>query len=60
LSSVKQTAPEFLYGVRVGALVVESELQTRQDTGDLIKVAAGLAIFAVIFVVIAAFFNLPR
>jgi len=41
-------------------LVVESELQTRQDTGDLIKVAAGLAIFAVIFVVIAAFFNLPR
>jgi hypothetical protein len=60
LSSVKQIAPEFLYGARVGALVVESELQTRQDTGDLIKVAAGLAIFAVIFVVIAAFFNLPR
>jgi len=28
--------------------------------GDLLKVAAGLAIFVEIFVVIAAFFNLTR
>ncbi len=33
-------------------------MQSREDTGDFIKIAGGLAIFAVTFAAVAAFFNL--
>jgi hypothetical protein len=46
--------------VYVKARREEAQLQTRRDMGDLVKLAAVLAIFAVTFIAVAAFLNLPR
>ena len=35
-----------------------SRCEKREDTGDLVKLAGALAIFAVTFTTVAAFFNL--
>ena len=55
-----QLAQSFLNTVCAKAALEEAPVQKREDTGDLIKLAGVLAIFAVTFTTVAAFFNLAH
>ncbi len=53
-----QLAQSFLDVVCAQTATEESPVRKREDTGDLVKLAGALAIFAVTFTTVAAFFNL--
>jgi hypothetical protein len=55
-----QLAQSFLNAVCAQTAIEESPMQKREDMGDLVKLAGVLAIFAVTFTTVAAFFNLPH
>jgi len=55
---VNPTNAELLYLVHEAILRGETKMRTRQETGDLIKLAGGLAIFIMVFLVVSAHFNL--
>ncbi len=53
-----QLAQSFLDVVCAQTATEESPVRKREDMGDLVKLAGALAIFAVTFTTVAAFFNL--
>jgi hypothetical protein len=55
-----QLAQSFLNAVCAQTAIEEFQMQKREDMGDLVKLAGVLAIFAVTFTTVAAFFNLPH
>ncbi len=55
-----QLAQSFLNTVCAKAALEEAPVQKREDMGDLVKLAGLLAILAVSFTTVAAFFNLPH
>jgi hypothetical protein len=55
-----QLAQSLLDAECAKAVLEEAPVQKREDMGDLVKLAGALAIFAVTFTTIAAFFNLPH
>lgn len=55
-----QLAQNLLDAECAKAVLEEAPVQKREDMGDLVKLAGALAIFAVTFTTIAAFFNLPH
>ena len=55
-----QLAQTLLNAVRMKTAMEEFPVLKRQDMGDLIKLAGALAIFAVAFTTVAAFFNLAH
>ncbi len=55
-----ELAQGFLNTVCAKAALEEAPVQKREDMGDLVKLAGLLAIFAVTFTTVAAFFNLPH
>ena len=55
-----QLAQSFLNAVCAKPALEEAAVLKRQDMGDLVKLAGVLAIFAVTFTTVAAFFNLAH
>jgi len=55
-----QLAQSFLNAVWTQTAMEGSPMLNRQDMGDLVKLVGALAIFAVTFTTVAAFFNLAR
>lgn len=56
----KQLAQSFRNALRAQPTLEESPVQKREDMGDFVKLAGVLAIFAVTFTAVAAFFNVAR
>jgi hypothetical protein len=56
----KQLAQSLRNALRAQPRLEESPVQKREDMGDLVKLAGVLAIFAVTFTAVAAFFNVAR
>jgi hypothetical protein len=55
-----QLARSFLNTVHAQTAMEEFSVLNRQDMGDFVKLAGALAIFAVTYTTIAAFFNLAH
>jgi hypothetical protein len=55
-----QLAQSLLNAVCAQTAIEESPVRNREDMGDLVKLAGALAIFAVTFTTVAAFFNLAH
>ena len=55
-----QLAQSFLNAVCAQTAIEESPVRKRVDMGDLVKLAGALAIFAVTFTTVAAFFNIAH
>ena len=55
-----QLAQSFLDVVCAQTAIEEAPVRKREDMGDLVKLAGALAIFAVTFTTVAAFFNLAH
>ena len=55
-----QLAQSLLNAVCAKPALEEAPVQKREDLGDLVKLAGALAIFAVTFTTVAAYFNLAH